>query len=494
MSNLKIEQLTFGYDLQNQVLFDHVSLNLDTSWKLGLVGRNGRGKSTLLNIFQNKLSYQGTISCQKEMLYFPMSIANEDLLTFDIIQDLTESELWQVERELKQLSVDDLCLWRPFSQLSGGEQTKILLAVLFAAEDKFLLIDEPTNHLDAESRKLVAEYFSSKKQGFIVVSHDKQFLNNVVDHILAIERCQLKLYQGNYQVYEQEKFAQDQVEQLTNQKLTKEIKRLGETAKEKESWAKKREQNNFGRNIAERMMRRSKAIEHRMDKQIDEKKQLLRNVDEFDSLTAKNLTSHHQVLLRFENFSLKYKDSDTYLFQPINAEIKGNEQWILSGLNGVGKSTLIDFINQPESYDYQGDFFLADKVQFSHISQNYNKHRGTLKEFAEVNQLDYTDLLNLLRKLGVERDVFRVPIEEMSMGQRKKVEVVKSLLTPAHLFIWDEPLNYLDTYNQQQLLELIAVCQLTVLCIEHDLSFQEQFKENRIVLKSPLQKNEEGTS
>lgn len=115
-------------------------------------------------------------------------------LTYYVLNELAEFEQWKLERELSLLKVDLEILWRPFGSLSGGEQTKCLLAILFLDEDNFPLIDEPTNHLDLESRKIVADYLQ-KKSGFIVVSHDRNFLDEVCDHTLAIERQQIVLYQ-----------------------------------------------------------------------------------------------------------------------------------------------------------------------------------------------------------------------------------------------------------------------------------------------------------
>lgn len=212
MSKIEIKQLTFGYDNQGTLLFDQANLNFDTSWKLGLIGRNGRGKTTLLNILQNKLSYSGQINHQLEFLYFPQPIKDKKQLTFYVLQEISDFEQWEIERELNLLNVDPQILWRQFETLSGGEQTKVLLALLFIDDQHFPLIDEPTNHLDIAGRKQVAEYLKKKRQGFIVVSHDRSFVDDVVDHVLSIEKSQLELYQGNFSVYEEQKKIKDEFE------------------------------------------------------------------------------------------------------------------------------------------------------------------------------------------------------------------------------------------------------------------------------------------
>ncbi len=109
-------------------------------------------------------------------------------LTYDCLQTLAVFDLWEIERELNLLQTDPEILWRPFASLSGGEQTKVLLALLFIDDRHFPLIDEPTNHLDITARQQVANYLKAKRNGFIVVSHDRSFVNEIVDHVLSIEK------------------------------------------------------------------------------------------------------------------------------------------------------------------------------------------------------------------------------------------------------------------------------------------------------------------
>ena len=171
MSNISINHLTFGFDSQERLLFEDANLNLDTQWKLGLIGRNGRGKTTLLRLLLNELPYSGSITHEQQFVYFPLTVADDQQLTLFVLQESGEFEQWRLERELNLLQLDPEVLWRPFATLSGGEQTKVLLARLFVDEENFPLIDEPTNHLDVTAREHVARYLQ-QKTGFIVVSHD----------------------------------------------------------------------------------------------------------------------------------------------------------------------------------------------------------------------------------------------------------------------------------------------------------------------------------
>ncbi|MDR1012862.1 MAG: ATP-binding cassette domain-containing protein, partial [Lactobacillales bacterium] len=246
MASIKLQHVTFRYDNQLQPLFENINLSLDEHWKLGLIGRNGRGKTTLMKMLLGSITYQGSISSAQNFVYFPQEIKDDSVLTYYLLKSLASYEDWRLERELTLLQVDLDVLWRAFSTLSGGEQTKVLLSLLFLVEESFPLIDEPTNHLDIKTRKVVANYLKKKKCGFIVISHDRTFIDEVVDHVLSIEKNQLVLYQGNFSVYEVEKKLRDRHELAENEKLQLEILRLKKTAKEKEQWSKNREKDKYG--------------------------------------------------------------------------------------------------------------------------------------------------------------------------------------------------------------------------------------------------------
>lgn len=145
---------------------------------------------------------------------------------------------------------------------------------------------------------------------------------------------------------------------------------------------------------------------------------------------------------------------------------------------------MIQYLLGDFSGDSEGEATLAHQLTISYVRQDYEDNQGTLSEFAEKNQLDYTQFLNNLRKLGMERAVFTNRIEQMSMGQRKKVEVAKSLSQSAELYIWDEPLNYLDVFNHQQLETLILSVKPAMLVIEHDAHFMKKITDKKIALKS----------
>lgn len=207
MSIISVRNLTFCYEGSFDNIFENVNFTIDTDWRLGFIGRNGRGKTTFLRLLTGDYAYEGSITASVHFDYFPFTVTNESLTAAEIlltVSGIAEYDFWRAERELGLLGVDESVLPRPFATLSNGEKTKLLLAALFLKENNFLLIDEPTNHLDLDGRRLVAKYLKSKR-GFILVSHDRAFLDECIDHVLSINRSTIEVIHGNYSSWQREK-------------------------------------------------------------------------------------------------------------------------------------------------------------------------------------------------------------------------------------------------------------------------------------------------
>ncbi len=310
MSLIQVSDLSFTYEGSFDPVFEEVSFQIDTDWKLGLTGRNGRGKTTLLRLLQGGLTYTGSISASVRFDYFPCPVKDPSLMAYEVLENLPGSdryEFWELLRELGRLQVAEEILYRPFKSLSGGERTKLLLAALFLQKN-FLLIDEPTNHLDQEGRRLVSRYLSSKK-GFILVSHDRVFLDGCVDHILAVNRTGIEVQKGNFSSWRENKRRQDAFELAENDRLKKDIRRLQAAARQSGNWAEKVEGQKIGRNpkkeetfigtrsyIGEksrRMQQRRKNLERRQNRAIEEKEKLLKNIETAEDLKLFFLSHLH---------------------------------------------------------------------------------------------------------------------------------------------------------------------------------------------------------
>ena len=221
MSLISVNHLIFGYDGSYNNIFEDVSFNIDTNWKLGLIGRNGKGKTTFLKLLQGKYEYKGTISKNVDVDYFPFEVTNKNKISIEIVNEIAPNVAdWEIIKELNLLNSDTGILYRNFNLLSGGEQIKILLISLFLKGNNFLLIDEPTNHLDIETRNNLVSYLE-KKRGFILVSHDRNFLDKVVNHIIAINNTNIEIRQGNFSSWKENKDRQDNFEIVQNEKLQK---------------------------------------------------------------------------------------------------------------------------------------------------------------------------------------------------------------------------------------------------------------------------------
>src|SRR5699024_4794090 len=160
---------------------------------------------------------------------FPFLPKNVSQETLRVVEEISDAMLWQIQRELSLLNVEEEVLYRPFETLSLGERTKVLMAALFLKEDGFLLLDEPTNHLDRDGRNSVSDYLKGK-QGFIAASHDRAFLDGCIDHVLSIERNGIRLRKGNVSQWQEEKSFEDQRERASYEKQAKEMKRLATAA------------------------------------------------------------------------------------------------------------------------------------------------------------------------------------------------------------------------------------------------------------------------
>lgn len=237
MSMIDVVHLTFGYDGSAENVFEDVSFRLDTDWRTGFTGRNGRGKTTFFNLLMGKYPYQGKISAGVDFEPFPYPVPDRSLCAWDLAETFCPgAEAWELLRETSRLGVPEEALFRPFDMLSGGEQVKVMLAGLFLRENGFLLIDEPTNHLDRDGREAVADYLRAKN-GFVLISHDRAFLDRCTDHTLSINRKDITVTKGNFSTWYAEKQHQDARELQQNEKLKKDIRRLTESARRAASWS-----------------------------------------------------------------------------------------------------------------------------------------------------------------------------------------------------------------------------------------------------------------
>ena len=510
MAQLQVSDLTFSYEGSSDNVFENVNFSIDTSWKIGLIGRNGKGKTTLLNLFMGRYEYRGSISGSTAFDCFPYPVSDSDLeKTGEELASIwkPQVEMWQILIQMNQIHMDPECLYRPFGTLSFGERTRVMLAVLFAADDEMLLIDEPTNHLDVDARAIVKEYLASKT-GFILVSHDRDLLDAVVDHVLVLNRKTIEVQAGNFTSWQENKERSDAFAIAENEKHLKEISKLKAAADRSNRWAIKNENSKIGfdplkepeRNISTRayigaktkkMQARVKSYEKRMDREIEEKEGLLQDIEAVTDLKINPLKYHKDVIVEAKELTIGY-GSEFPLFSDMTFKICQGERVFLSGRNGCGKTSIIKAILReagiklPDDKDsdltVSGELMVASGLKISYINQDTSFLKGTLREYAKDANLDESLFLAVLRMLDLEREQFAKDISEFSEGQKKKVLIATSLITPAHLYIWDEPLNYIDVFSRMQIEKLILEYQPTMLLVEHDVRFKDKVATMEITM------------
>ena len=194
MSLISVNNLTFAYDGSYDNIFENVSFQIDTNWKLGFTGRNGRGKTTFLNLLLGKYEYSGQISSKVHFDYFPFEVADQSVTTIEVVEQVVPAyEYWRLAKELNELAVSEEVLYRPFGTLSSGERTKVLLAALFLKENNFLLIDEPTNHLDVDAKDELKRALQEYRGSILLICHEPEFYQDIVNEVWDCSKWTTKI-------------------------------------------------------------------------------------------------------------------------------------------------------------------------------------------------------------------------------------------------------------------------------------------------------------
>ena len=487
MAQIILEGISFYYKEFFESIFENVNLNLDTNWKLGLIGRNGRGKTTLLRLLHGELlpdkgkiiksintdlfpcpidlNYSKTIDVIKESIG-GLRTLEDNLEDLDCLQRYIDQDGFLMEsriiKEIHLMNLSESLLNRDYDTLSGGEKTKVNLITLFLKSNVFVLLDEPTNHLDIEGKKIIAEYLKGKR-GFIVVSHDRQFLDTVCDHILSINKKSIEIEKGNFSTWVKNKELIEQYELRTKERLEKEIISLEKRAKTGRLWAntankqKSEFAGHFRTNGSQAYMRQAKMSEKRVEDNIYEKKQQLRNYEKEKKLQLNQSNDISSPwLLIADHISFGY--TENLLIDDFSLTIKKGDRIWLQGDNGKGKSTLLRLLSkkrnlEEEQADIIGDIMSGNIYHTTGLDISFSYQEPFLKGgYAE----DYFNDSNsywheLCLSFDLPKDFLSRPIETYSNGEIKKLEMARALSLPNHILFLDEPLNYMDIYFRKQL-------------------------------------------
>ena len=353
--------------------------------------------------------------------------------------------------------------------------------------------------------------FLAAKKGFLLVSHDRDLLDAVCDHMLVLNRKTIEVQTGNFSTWWENKERSDAYARAENERHIKEIGKLKAAVDRSSRWAAKSENRKIGfdpvkendRSISTRsyigaktkkMQARVRSYEKRVNREIEEMEGLLQEIEKNIDLKLNPLRFHKEILVDARDLSLRYEGAPAPLFEGLRFQIRRGERLVLSGENGSGKSSLIKAILRASSGKdadingqgliVEGILDVASGLTISYINQDTSFLSGYLEDYCEKQGLDKSIFLAILRQLDLGRDQFAKRMEDFSEGQKKKVLIAASLLTPAHLYIWDEPLNYIDVFSRMQIEKLILDHQPTMLLVEHDVRFREKTATQSVRLGS----------
>ncbi|MTN45243.1 ATP-binding cassette domain-containing protein [Turicibacter sanguinis] len=519
MSKIRILNGSFHYPNTNQLVFEGLNLDIEATWKSGIVARNGMGKTTLLKLIHGDLKLT-TGDCQKEIetAFFPITFKHSDGVVLELMKkeigpyveceqvmaaflqgEASEEDYYEalntyleydgyeieskIKKEIHRLNLSDDILSREYETLSGGEQTKIQMVILFLRPQTFVLLDEPTNHLDKEGIEQLSNYLKCKS-GFLLVSHHRHFLDACVDHIIALQGHSVVVQQGNYSSYEYDYELKREFELKQRDKIEKDIRRLEEVARDRRNWSNAREKEKIGAgdkgfvsHRAAKMMKRALHVERRIDQQLQEKKELIKHKEHIPYL---KITQHQQVSVLYQVSHLNVSYGEKMILRDISFTLEAGERLVIEGPNGSGKTTLIKSLLEQIPYD--GMIKRDNRVKVAYVSQFPKYQSGFLRDILQIEKLEEARFRSILGALSCHRDIFLRDLSSFSLGELKKVEMARSLYNPSQVLIWDEPLNGLDILSRKAIEEAILQSEPTMIFIEHDETFIEKIATKRLVL------------
>ena len=485
----------------DKILFKDVNLTIYDGERVGIVGENGSGKTTLMRILcKDEVPDAGEVNITFKSIGYLKQITDYSAEDFyNISQD---SEFIKEFMLIKsKLHIDEDIDFTPecLANLSGGEKTKLMLAKVMCKTPDILFLDEPTNHLDIKGVEWLIMALNEYNGTVVVISHDRYFLNNVVNRIIEIENEQLHEYYGNYDDYENQKQKELTLLKEKYQSQVALEKKIDRQIKQLNDWSKKAEKDSRRQGgmmsdsrikgaqtkaqvSAAKLAGMAKAKASRLEQ---EKQGFIEKPYEsgqvFYKLEAQTVGS--KVLIKAEDLTKSF--GAKLLFKDVNFIILAGEKVALVGPNGCGKSTLIKMIIGEE--DYQGAIWKAPSLKIAYLTQDVLDldQNKTVMEISQNGDREYrTKFLTNLANMNMNRQVYNRKISTLSMGERMRIKMNEIILSDFNFLILDEPTNHLDLPNRIFMEQILKDYKGALLLVSHDKTFCENICSKKLVFEN----------
>lgn len=498
-----IEIRNLSYEIKGQKIINDLSFSIGSKERIGLVGPNGTGKSTLLKIIAGLLEpTEGIINNPKKSLicYAPQEFSREDnnKSIWEVYQNYTDRPLkYEMESALSKIGLNNIPLSRRVGTLSGGQKSKLILALIEISGADVLLLDEPTNNLDLSGLKYLEEYINSSPSSFIVVSHDRRFLKNTVNKIIYIDKRydKFKIFPSGYDEMQKYRQAEKEKQEKDYNNFITEKNRLENAYKLQKSRAlaasksRKLKDNDKGafksrrQKASNRLMSSAKAIEARLDR-IDVAQKPETPLD-LNYAFAQNATHLGSDIAKLESVNFKYDDTGI-IIGPISLSIHRGDKIIILGDNGTGKSTIIKGLMK-KIVPTSGSLSVGPSVSFGLIDQDQtlpSPNETILQNFKLLSGLGKNDTKTegkyreILYRFGIDANA-NTRGKELSPGERTRVILAALAIKGCNVLILDEPTNHLDIEASEELEQALKNYRGSYIVISHDREFIDNIGANK---------------